>query len=59
MKRKRKLSKLVKLLDEAKVIADEMEITLSNGGEVGSLIGSMVDELALMRETPDEVSQED
>jgi len=40
-----KVKRLIGHLRTAEKIADELEINLDNGGEVGSLIGSMADEL--------------
>lgn len=39
------LQRLIKKLSDARDIADWLEITVGNGGKVGSLIGSLVDEL--------------
>lgn len=36
--KKQKLEKLAKLLHQAAVIADELEVKLGNGGEVGSIV---------------------
>ena len=42
-----KVKRLIGHLRTAEKIASEMEITLGNGGEVGSLVGSMADELEI------------
>ena len=39
------LKRLIKKLNEAREIADRLEITIGNGAEVGGLIGSLADEL--------------
>lgn len=41
------LPRLIKKLSDARDIADRLGVTLGNGGEVGGLIGSMVDELEI------------
>lgn len=44
---KRKLNRIIDLLDKAAAMADEMDLTLSNGGFVGCIIGTISDELSL------------
>lgn len=41
----KKLERIAKKLREAQAIADGIELTLSNGGIVGSIIGSTADEV--------------
>jgi hypothetical protein len=41
------LKRLIKKLSDARELADRLEITVGNGGEVGSIIGSLCDELEL------------
>lgn len=45
----KQLDRLIKKLSDAQVIADRLEITVGNGGEVGSLIGTLRDELEVQR----------
>lgn len=41
----KQLRRLIKKLNECREIADRLELTTGNGGEVGGLIGSLADEL--------------
>jgi hypothetical protein len=49
--RVKKVTKLVNHLNAAKVLADELELILGNGGEFGSLIGGIADELTIYLDT--------
>jgi hypothetical protein len=44
------LKRLIKKLNDARDIADTLELTVGNGGEVGSIIGSLTDELEVRYE---------
>lgn len=44
------LQRLIRKLSDARDIADRLELTIGNGAEVGSLVGSLVDELELRRD---------
>lgn len=40
-----RIARVVRLLNEAATLADELELVLGNGAYVGSLAGGMADEL--------------
>jgi hypothetical protein len=44
-KEKAKLKRIIAHLNTAAVLADEMELTADNGGFVGSIVGTVADEL--------------
>jgi hypothetical protein len=44
-KEKAKLKRIIAHLNAAAVLADEMELTADNGGFVGSIVGTVADEL--------------
>lgn len=46
----KKLARVVKLLNQAAELADEIELTAGNGGFVGSIVGTLADELSLRLE---------
>jgi len=49
---KRELKRLISLLEKAADIADRLEINLSNGAEIGSMVGGIADELSLRMGSP-------
>lgn len=42
---KRKLKRLINMVDKAWQLADELDVHLSNGAEVGSLLGGIYEEI--------------
>lgn len=42
-----KLRRIVRLLEQAASLADEMDLLANNGGYVGSIVGTVADELSL------------
>lgn len=47
---RRQIERLIKKLTEAQDIAEKLELTLSNGGEIGGIIGTVRDELEVRRD---------
>lgn len=45
MKRAKRIAKLIDILRDAQVMADSMNLVNGSGGEIGSLVGSIADEL--------------
>jgi hypothetical protein len=45
-----RLRSIIRKLNEVRAIADSMDLTLDNGGEVGGIIGSVADELEITLE---------
>lgn len=45
-KEKKKLARIIRLLDTAADLADEIELMAGNGGYVGSIVGTLADELS-------------
>jgi hypothetical protein len=43
----KKLRRIVTLLNQAAALADEIELLADNGGYVGSIVGTVADELSL------------
>ena len=50
MMKRIKLHRIIKLLGTAANLADELDLHLENGAEVGGLVGGIEQELILMRD---------